>query len=192
MRTSGAISLFSLALALYVTPFVQAAPRSGPHPGRQLSDQNLFEVHLQQAAAGSHKRLPSDLLNHHERSEEEEKLVGDVVQAADDEVVDVTAAPVSTPDSESSSSQAAYSARQPSHFIKHFKHRSNKLGKRRLTDQAASIHFERDSESLDSSIWQVPALVARAFEINAKLWQRESSSVAGELLSFMIMYAILH
>jgi hypothetical protein len=172
MRTSGSLSLFTLALALYVTPFVHA---SGAHSGRQLSDQNLFEVHLQQAAASSHKRLPSEVLNHHERDDAEE-----LAPAAD--AGDATTAPSTSADAtDADASAKSYTARQPSHFIKHFKHR--RLGKRRLSDESPSIHFERDSEDLDSSVWQVPALVARAFDVNAAIWQRDSATTASSTAS---------
>lgn len=156
MRTSTPIALFSFALALYAAPFAQAAAASS-RDVRQLSDQNLFEVHLQNGIAASHKRLPSEVISHHERSEEEEDLVMPVAGSSSE-----TPAPTTVTNADESSS--SNSARQPSHFIKHFKHRSNKLGKRRLSDSQTALHFERDSDDLDSSVWQVSALVARVID----------------------------
>lgn len=176
MRTSTPIALFSFALALYAAPFAHAATSGHSKDVRQLSDQNLFEVHLQNGVASSHKRLPSEVINHHERSDEEHEEAAPVL-------------PIAESSSESSASTTAESSsssntgRQPSHFIKHFKHRSTKLGKRRLSDSQdvfATVHFERDSDDLDSSIWDVPALVARVIDSNTAIFSSSSIPYSGE------------
>lgn len=176
MRTSTPIALFSFALALYAAPFAHAAA-SNSKDVRQLSDQNLFEVHLQKGVASSHKRLPSEVLNHHERSEDEqdEELALPVAGSSSEPSASTTV------DGESSSSSST--GRQPSHFIKHFKHRSNRLGKRRLSDAQdvfANVHFERDSDDLDSSIWQVPAMVARVIDSNTAIFSSSTPESSGE------------
>jgi len=177
MRTSTPFALFSFALALYAAPFAQAAAGSSKDV-RQLSDQNLFEVHLQKGVAASHKRLPSEVISHHERSEDEEDLVMPVAGSS-------SSSESTTVDNESSSSSShSDSARQPSHFIKHFKHRSNRLGKRRLSDSQAPFHFGRDSDDLDSSIWEVPALVARVIDdTKSGLFSISSQESARELIN---------
>jgi hypothetical protein len=160
MRTSTPFALFSIALALYAAPFAQAA--AGPvNNARQLSDQNLFEVHLQKGIAASHKRLPSEVIPHHERSEEEETdLVMPVAGSSSPSSETLTSTTITNEPSANSSD----SARQPSHFIKHFKHRSNRFGKRRLSDSQTALQFERDSEELDSSVLDASAVIARIID----------------------------
>lgn len=180
MRTSTPIALFSFALALYAAPFAHAAASGHSKDVRQLSDQNLFEVHLQKGVASSHKRLPSEIISHHERSDEEQEESDLVLPIAGPS--SEPSAPVATAESSSSSN----TGRQPSHFIKHFKHRSNKLGKRRLSDSQdvfATVHFERDSDDLDASIWEVPALVARVIDSNTAIFSSSSTPSSGERVS---------
>lgn len=171
MRTSTPFALFSIALALYAAPFAQAA--AGPSKNaRQLSDQNLFEVHLQNGVAASHKRLPSEVISHHERSEEEETdLVMPVAGSSSPSSETLSSATTNNEPSANSSD----SARQPSHFIKHFKHRSNRLGKRRLSDSQTTLQFERDSDELDSSVFDASAVIAHIIDESKSIVMSSSS-----------------
>lgn len=194
MRTSTPIALFSFALALYAAPFAQAA--SSSKNVRQLSDQNLFEVHLQNGLASSHKRLPSEVISHHERSEEEdeeESLALPVGESSKSTTTSSssTSETADNADASSGSEPKKYTARQPSHFIKHFKHRSSRMGKRRLTDSQdvfANVHFERDSDDLDSSIWDIPALVARVIDSTSASSSSTPVSSRKSLLSALIVH----
>lgn len=138
--------------------------------GRQLSDQNLFEVHLQRPAS-SQRRLPSEILKDlHERDE----VVAEAEQAVTAAPVASTsaslAAPPSTASAASSTSTAqaveiTYTPRQPSHFIRHRRNRGDKPhGKRRLgSSEPATVTLARDTDEL-TSLWEIPEIVARAME----------------------------
>lgn len=104
-------------------------------------------------------------MSHHERSE-----------GTEDEEAESSSAATTVQASTETDSKKTFTARQPNHFIKHFKHSARKFAKRRLTelDFDTTTHFERDSDDLDSSVWSVPALVARVFDAETALWSRTS------------------
>jgi hypothetical protein len=158
MRTS-AFTLLTLALSLCAASQAQAeAARSNSHNG-QISDSDLFEVHLHKPASG-HKRLPSEILRDHnerdglpdEEDQEEEEIMPTAAPAS------VTAAltygPTSTVLASSSAyttpavAQITFSPRQPSHFIKH---RRQKHGKRRLSEAQRALQVVDADESSVSS-----------------------------------------
>lgn len=166
MRTPSRVAVLSLIYSLYLASLPVSAAINAPKgftgvTGR-LSDQNLFEVHLQKSgnSRSSPKRLPSDMMHgrHGERSEiegvqpqgeqEEESEDGAAAPAAPASVAgsagSIMAAaatgqgvPSSTASASSSSNASTrplqtFSPRQPSHFIGRLRHKN---AKRRLTNQ---------------------------------------------------------
>lgn len=193
MRTnSPSLAFLTFTLSLYAAALTASTAHAEPMPvpegqGRQLSDQNLFEVHLQRPAS-SQRRLPSEILKDlHERDE----VVAEAEQAT------VTAAPVastsaslaalpSTAPASSSTVTAqaveiTYTPRQPSHFIRHRRNRGDKPhGKRRLgSSEPATVTIARDTDEL-TSLWEIPEIVARAMEAYGATSATGSSTSAHE------------
>lgn len=187
MRTS-ALAFLAIAAALCSTssPVLAARSQKG-----QLSDANLFEVHLQKPASG-HKRLPSEILrDHHERDElveledeQEEEILATAAPAT------VTAsltygpsstAPGSSPQSTSSSTtapaQITFSPRQPSHFIKH---RRQRFAKRRLADAQIALQMEEESQDSRKEAEQAASVVTEGQASIAKAARVVSRSINGE------------
>jgi hypothetical protein len=144
MRASTTISLFSLALSLYLAPFALAdpTPKTG-HAVKQLSDSNLFEAHLQHSES-SHKRLPSEVINHHERDE----LVTAAPSAVSvpTAVIEISTSATSSP--LPSTSAYKFTPRQPNHLIRH---RAQRQGKQRLRKRDAVQEEEEESDGVDES-----------------------------------------
>ena len=132
MRTPLSIATLSYLISLYLALAVQAVqPAVVKQDGKQLSDSTLFEAHLQLPVSSSHKRLPSDLLNHHEHEDEIEALQGTAAVRSSSATSSSTH---SLPPTDSPPSAFTFVPRQPSHFIKH--HISRKE-KNRRQDSAA-------------------------------------------------------
>jgi len=182
MRTPSRVAVLSILYTLYFASLpVSAAvnnPKSYAGAMRQLSDQNLFEAHLQKQAP-SHKRLPSEILGnrHGERSEGEAEegtpgslssSAASIVAAATAEA-DASSAPTATATSTTSTQTDAeaafqtFSPRQPSHLIAFNRHKN---GKRRLDNglfglARSNLKFKRDSDDVPS-LWSLTQQEQRA------------------------------
>ena len=140
MRIS--LSIFSLALYVHFASFASAVPAIRSDEGvNKLSDANLFEAHLQQAAT-SHKRLPSEVISHHDRNDPAASAMTSTV--APTLLPDPTASVISS-SPKTARSDFTFIARQPSHFIKH---RTNRQHKKRFADVVDTS--EQDTQSLAS------------------------------------------
>lgn len=192
MRTS-AFTLLAMTLSLCASESVLAGtPPLAERPKGQLSDANLFEVHLHKPAAG-HKRLPSEILrNHHERDElaenededEGEEIVATAAPASVTAALTYgptsTAAVVSSTNSLSATAipQITFSPRQPSHFIKH---RRQRHAKRRLSEAQFVLQAQEILAEIAGGAESLKDAAAPSHSSPAAASNADSTRAEGEL-----------
>ncbi|KAL7007263.1 hypothetical protein EMMF5_003102 [Cystobasidiomycetes sp. EMM_F5] len=139
MRSTSSVAVLSLAI-LYLSA-AQAHPHalnvgtSRQPDAKQISDLNLFEVHLTNPD-NSHKRLPSDVLagSHHERDELPEDVISAEASTSTLPVVEATAFVAIARD---------FTPSQPNHLIKmHKSHKRNRRAPRSDLTAPVAEHKE--------------------------------------------------
>ena len=160
MRSQTSAAIFTLALSLYISA-VRAEPAQYRPTFQQLSDANLFEVHLANPDTASHKRLPSDILaatnSRHQPRDDSDDAASENAEASTSDLVDSSldvnadaeeTVEVSSPEVKK---RRHFVSEQPSHFIKIRKHA------RRNLDAVDESHTK----------WQIPAPLAEILSISS-------------------------